>query len=88
MGIVVNLVAQGIFFVIELVSLLLGQKSTIGTYLFTLLEPQGPLLRFELLRFLRTDRTVANTVSNLLLLAFFSVIDFCSSRMVPGEPVR
>jgi len=88
MGIVVNLVAQGILFVIELASLLLGQRSTIGTYLFPLLELQSPLLRFELLRFLGTDTAVANTVGNPLLLAPFSVIDFRSARMMLGKPVR
>jgi hypothetical protein len=87
MGILVNLVAQAILFVIELPILLPGQRASIRTDLRTLLALEGSFLRFQLLGFPWGKGTVAKAAGNLLLLPLFSAIDLRSSWMVTGKPV-
>jgi hypothetical protein len=86
MGILVNLVAQVILFVIELPILLAGQRTPVRTDLRTLLASEGSFLGFQLLGFPWGQGTVAQAVGNPLLLLLFSAVDFRSSRMVTGKP--
>jgi hypothetical protein len=88
MGTVVNLAAQVIFFVIELLIFLFGQRAAIRTDLRTFLASESSFLRFQLLGFSGGKGTVAQAMGNSLLLSLFPTINLRSSRMVVGKPTR